>query len=104
MSSKVISEGHGMLVVVRRPTEENSANAFLPHHICCRLFLRKRLACHVKTCRLGKGNQSSTDSTKNGTLLLVPFAQRGTTDVRLEKVLSGLRETSANEGQLKPLT
>lgn len=96
---KVISEGEGHLVVVRRPKERRGAHEFLPCRICYGFFLRSTLSKHVSTCRLATETETPDGgcSVKGGLMLLSTFIPHNTDD-KVDTVLDGLRETVANRG------
>lgn len=90
---QVIQDGHGELVVARRPTTATPAWRYIPCTSCYAFCDYQHIHLHFKNCPIRKSDEK--DSAKNGLFLLQPYIPSTT---KLDEVIDGMREKSDHAG------
>lgn len=93
--SKVIQQGHGELVVARRPTTLTPAWKYVPCTSCFAFCNQEVMHLHFKNCLLRDVNER--DTAQNGLLLLQPFMPQTN---KFDTILEGMREKSDHAGNV----
>ena len=99
---QVLRQGHGTLIVYRRPKGAICASEYLPCEYCLGFFHQKQLWIHGKSCDFRTDTVDSCESKnyiRNGRIMLAPFLQREETETdNLNQVIIKMKETTQNPG------
>ena len=87
---KVLTEGTGMLIVVRRPTNTKSSSHYIPCGSCMGFFEKRELCKHTKKCKFVKNNAKSTVA--DGKVMLITHLLKNTMAPFYEGIIDSMKK------------